>query len=51
MVSSVIGAGILVIEKIWSMPNADIQCTVREGKKPKDRENILYLNFSYLAIK
>ena len=25
------------------MPNADIQCTVREGKKPKDRENILYL--------
>ena len=39
------------MEKIWSMPNADIQYTVREGKKPKDWENVLCLNFSYLAIK
>ena len=37
--------------EVWSVPNADTQCTVRGVRRPKGREEVLCSNFSCLAIK
>ena len=38
--------------EVWSMHNADTQCTVPGERRPKGREHsFLCLNFSRLAIK
>ena len=40
----------LLMGEVWSMHNADTQCTV-QAQRPMGRENFLCLNFSCLAIK
>ena len=42
---------VFLMEEVWSMHNAVTQCRVQGKRRPKDIENFLCLNFSYLAIK
>ena len=41
----------LPMGKVWSVHNADTQCTLWGERRPKGREKFLCLNFSCLAMK
>ena len=41
----------LLMGEVWSMHNADTECTVKGERRPKGKKKFLCLNSSCLAIK